>query len=165
MVTLPRIGIVGGVGWPSTVEYYRGICEGVNGHYAAKGGTPPLPTPPISIDSLDMSTTRSSWGLLATASLFIAERAPWSARFWTISLVVTAVFLALGLLLRGMEVLSVGIARLCSGPPHENGPELERGVSRLMTLILVGGVCLCGFLAMVTYAILARIDHGFAVFG
>ena len=55
MASLPRIGIVGGVGWPSTIEYYRAICEGVNRHFAAKGGSPPYPTPPISIDSLDMS--------------------------------------------------------------------------------------------------------------
>ena len=38
MTSLPRIGIVGGVGWPSTIEYYRAICEGVNRHFADKGG-------------------------------------------------------------------------------------------------------------------------------
>ncbi len=40
-------------------------------------------------------------GLLVAVSLFIADRAPWSAQFWTISFVVTAVLLALGLLLGG----------------------------------------------------------------
>ena len=62
MTSLPRIGIVGGVGWPSTIEYYRAICEGVNRHFAAEGGSPPYPTPPISIDSLDMSRTVRLFG-------------------------------------------------------------------------------------------------------
>ena len=62
MTSLPRIGIVGGVGWPSTIEYYRAICEGVNRHFAAEGGSPPYPTPPISINSLDMSRTVRLFG-------------------------------------------------------------------------------------------------------
>jgi aspartate racemase len=45
MTSLPRIGIVGGVGWPSTIEYYRAICEGVNRHFADKGGEPSFAAP------------------------------------------------------------------------------------------------------------------------
>lgn len=55
---MKKIGIVGGVGWPSTMEYYRLICAGANDHFRRSGATPPLPTPPIAIESLVMSETR-----------------------------------------------------------------------------------------------------------
>ena len=56
--TMKKIGIVGGVGWPSTMEYYRLICAGANDHFRRSGATQPLPTPPIAIESLVMSETR-----------------------------------------------------------------------------------------------------------
>ncbi|QEW22254.1 putative racemase [Marinibacterium anthonyi] len=53
-----KIGIVGGVGWVSTVEYYRAIAEGAARHYAAKGLKPPLPIPPMTIESVVQAQTR-----------------------------------------------------------------------------------------------------------
>ena len=102
--------------------------------------------------------------LLVTASLFIADRAPRSAEFLVISLLVSAAFLALGLLLAGMLVQVAGIARMASDEPT-TAALLGRRVARLLMLLAVAGLGLCGLLAVVVYAILARIDQGFAVFG
>ena len=56
---MKKIGIVGGVGWPSTVDYYRLICSGANAHFKSRGASLPYPTPPMAIESLVMSETRS----------------------------------------------------------------------------------------------------------
>ena len=59
---MKRIGIVGGVGWQSTVEYYAGLCRLSEQRQAAKklrGG--PL-TPEICIESLDMKTAETLLG-------------------------------------------------------------------------------------------------------
>jgi aspartate racemase len=50
-----KIGLVGGVGWPATVAYYRAICR------AAKDQGLPG-TPPMTIESLDMSQTMAARG-------------------------------------------------------------------------------------------------------
>jgi len=53
-----KIGIVGGVGWPSTLEYYRLLCKWANEHFLERGSDLPLPTPPMVIESLVMRETR-----------------------------------------------------------------------------------------------------------
>lgn len=105
----------------------------------------------------------ASAGILVTASLFIADRAPQSTEFLEISLFVSGVFLALGMLLAGIELQIFGIARLSEDRERDAG--LRTRVRRLLILLVIAGVALCGFLAVLTYAILARIDQGFAVFG
>jgi hypothetical protein len=47
----------------------------------------------------------------------------------------------------------------------ETARELATHVSRLLVYLLAGGALLCAVLGLMTYAILARIDQGFAVFG
>jgi aspartate racemase len=59
---MKKIGIVGGVGWASTIDYYRGICEGANRHFASQGMTSPLPVPPITIESVTQTKTRALRG-------------------------------------------------------------------------------------------------------
>jgi hypothetical protein len=49
--------------------------------------------------------------------------------------------------------------------PQPQGDALRGKLGRLMALLTVTGLGLSGFLAMLNYAILARIDQGFAVFG
>ena len=56
---MKKIGIVGGVGWPSTVDYYRLICKAANAHFKAMGTSLPYPTPPMTIESLVMHETRA----------------------------------------------------------------------------------------------------------
>lgn len=60
---MKKIGILGGVGWASTVDYYRAICEGANRHFAERGATSPLPVPPITIESVVQAQTRALRGV------------------------------------------------------------------------------------------------------
>jgi len=59
---MKKIGIVGGVGWPSTIDYYRLICSGANAHFRARGHPPPLPVPWITIESVNQAETRALRG-------------------------------------------------------------------------------------------------------
>jgi aspartate racemase len=64
-LNMKKIGILGGVGWASTLDYYRGICAGSwqrqikNG---AKTHSGPLPCPRITIESVNQAETRSLRG-------------------------------------------------------------------------------------------------------
>lgn len=59
---MKKIGIIGGLAWPSTLDYYRLLCTKTNEHFRAKGATPPYPTPHIIIESLNMNDTRKLRG-------------------------------------------------------------------------------------------------------
>ena len=59
---MKKIGIVGGLAWPSTADYYRMICAGANAHFRAQGHGAPLPTPPMAIEHLNMAQTRALRG-------------------------------------------------------------------------------------------------------
>ncbi|MCB1701756.1 MAG: aspartate/glutamate racemase family protein [Halioglobus sp.] len=59
---MKKIGVVGGVGWPSTIEYYRLICEASQLFHKDKDVSGPVPMPEISIESLDMSFTVNNRG-------------------------------------------------------------------------------------------------------
>ena len=59
---MKKIGIIGGVAWPSTIDYYRLICAGANAHFRALGQPMPLPTPPMMIESVNMAETRKLRG-------------------------------------------------------------------------------------------------------
>ena len=59
---MKKIGIIGGLAWPSTVDYYRLICTGANAHFHGQGHPMPLPTPPIVIESVNMAETRKLRG-------------------------------------------------------------------------------------------------------
>ena len=52
---MKKIGIIGGVGWPSTIEYYRIICEESQAYHADKDVSGPIPMPEISIESLNLN--------------------------------------------------------------------------------------------------------------
>lgn len=55
---MKKIGIVGGVAWPSTLEYYRLLCTWTNEHFRELGSDLPYPTPPMTIESVVMNETR-----------------------------------------------------------------------------------------------------------
>ena len=59
---MKKIGIVGGVAWQSTVEYYRLLCAWSNTHFSGIEPEGPARTPPIMIESLVMRQTRSLRG-------------------------------------------------------------------------------------------------------
>jgi len=58
-----KIGIIGGLAWPSTADYYRLICKKSNDHFEAAGAKSPFPTPSVVIESLNISETRSARGI------------------------------------------------------------------------------------------------------
>ncbi|WP_171188877.1 aspartate/glutamate racemase family protein [Ruegeria sp. HKCCC2117] len=60
---MKKIGILGGVGWASTVDYYRAIAEGAGRHFAQLGHSSPLPVPPITIESVTQAKTRALRGV------------------------------------------------------------------------------------------------------
>lgn len=57
-IPIKKIGIIGGVAWPSTIDYYRLICQGANAHFRAQGHGSPRPTPWIAIESVNQAETR-----------------------------------------------------------------------------------------------------------
>ncbi len=59
---MKKIGILGGVGWASTVDYYRAIAEGAGRHFAERGHGSPLPIPPMTIESVTQAKTRALRG-------------------------------------------------------------------------------------------------------
>ncbi|MBO9445421.1 aspartate/glutamate racemase family protein [Ruegeria sp. R14_0] len=69
---MKKIGILGGVGWASTVDYYRAIAEGASRHFAERGHGSPLPIPPMTIESVTQAKTRA---LRGTAG----DEASWAA--------------------------------------------------------------------------------------
>jgi hypothetical protein len=102
---------------------------------------------------------------LVTASLFIASRAPQSTRFLGISLVVSGVFLGVGVVLFGIQRHVAALAAAAHGPGGASAPALATHVRRLSAYLLVAGAFVCLLLALLTYGIVERIDQGFAVFG
>ncbi len=62
---MKKIGILGGVGWASTLDYYRGICAGSWTIQTVAGATShdgPLPSPRITIESVNQAQTRALRG-------------------------------------------------------------------------------------------------------
>ena len=60
---MKKIGILGGVGWASTVDYYRAIAEGAGRYFAERGHGSPLPIPPMTIETVTQSETRALRGV------------------------------------------------------------------------------------------------------
>ncbi len=60
---MKKIGILGGVGWASTVDYYRAIAEGAGRYHAERGHGSPLPIPPMTIESVTQARTRALRGV------------------------------------------------------------------------------------------------------
>ncbi|SDE25263.1 aspartate/glutamate racemase family protein [Ruegeria marina] len=59
---MKKIGILGGVGWPSTIDYYRAIAQGAGRFFAERGHVPPLPVPRMTIESVTQAQTRALRG-------------------------------------------------------------------------------------------------------
>jgi hypothetical protein len=102
---------------------------------------------------------------LVLGSIFIEDRAPQTTLFLGITLAVGGVFLTLGLLLFGTQRHVSGIVRGMRSSEEPVATGVEVHVFRLLLYLSLGGAGLCGILAVMAYAILARIDQGFAVFG
>jgi hypothetical protein len=102
---------------------------------------------------------------MVTASMFIAERAPQSTRFWIITIVVSLFFASIGLMLLniGRHLPAIGV--LARSMTSDDGVQLMSRWRRLAVHMLLGGLVIVFVLLLVSSAILSRIDEGFAVFG
>ena len=59
---MKKIGMIGGLAWPSTIDYYRLLCKGTNTHFKSAGHSHPYPSPPLVMESLNIAYTRSLRG-------------------------------------------------------------------------------------------------------
>lgn len=59
---MKKIGILGGLAWPSTVEYYAGICHLAEARHIAMGRVGPVQIPEIAIESLNITRAMSLLG-------------------------------------------------------------------------------------------------------
>jgi aspartate racemase len=57
---MKKIGMLGGIGWPSTIEYYAGLCSLAESHAQGSGRRAAMPE--IAIESLDLSKSESLLG-------------------------------------------------------------------------------------------------------
>ncbi|MVO17721.1 aspartate/glutamate racemase family protein [Parasedimentitalea huanghaiensis] len=115
---MKKIGILGGVGWASTVDYYRAIAKGSGTFFEAQGATSPLPVPPITIESVTQAHTRSLRGTPG-------DEASWAA--------FDAVFRAAMLTL---ENAGCDFALMASNTPHTRLHAIRRGVNIPIVSIL-----------------------------
>jgi hypothetical protein len=111
----------------------------------------------------------SALGLLAATmaavSMLIPARAPQSAQFWIIT-IGFGLFLALiGLVLLGIGRHLPAIGVLAQAMTSDDGARLRSHWRRLSAHLLLGGLMLVPVLLLIAWAILARIDEGFAIFG
>jgi aspartate racemase len=54
--------MIGGLAWPSTIDYYRLLCTKTNDYFKSRGHGVPYPSPPIILESVNMAYTRSLRG-------------------------------------------------------------------------------------------------------
>lgn len=59
---MKKTGILGGIAWPSTAEYYAGFCRLAERRHAAMGRTGPAEMPEMSIESLDLAKATAFLG-------------------------------------------------------------------------------------------------------
>jgi hypothetical protein len=104
-------------------------------------------------------------GAAVTASMFITDRASQSSTFWFITVAVSLYFALIGAVLLGVARHLPAINRLAWSLTGDDGARLRHHWRRLAAYMLLGGLLFLPILVLVTYAILARIDEGFAVFG
>lgn len=106
-----KLGIIGGVAWPSTIDYYKAICRLSLAHHRRKSITGPPPMPEMAIESLNMN---KSFGLRGGA---IDDEASWS-RF-------DEYFRQA---LRRLETSGAALAIIASNTPHNRFDAITRGI-------------------------------------
>lgn len=106
---MKKIGIVGGLSWRSTVDYYTGLCSRAEEFHAAKRleGTPPMPE--MAVESLDLKTAFSFLG--------DGDEESWSRydEYHRAALV-------------RLEASGVDVAALAANSPHHRFEAITRGI-------------------------------------
>jgi cbb3-type cytochrome oxidase subunit 1 len=102
---------------------------------------------------------------MVAVSMLIPERAPQSAQFWIITIGVGLYFAVIGLVLLGVARHLPAIGVLAQSITSDDGARLRSRWRRLAVYLLLGGLMLVPVLLLIAWAIVARIDEGFALFG
>jgi len=103
---------------------------------------------------------------MVTVSMLMPERAPHSAPFWVITIGLALFLAMLGILLLGIahHLPAIGaLARSRAGDAVAT--EIAIHWRRLAVHMLVAGLLLVPVLLLIAWAVLARMDEGFALFG
>lgn len=109
-MAVKKIGIVGGMGWRATMDYYAEICRRTEEHHIARGIAGPPSSPEMSIESLDLARALSWLGR-------DDDEGSW-ARFDDYHRAA----------LRRLEAAGVEVALIASNTPHHRFREIVRGV-------------------------------------
>jgi len=106
---MKKIGIVGGVGWPSTLEYYQSICEASQNYHADKVFSGPVPMPEIAIESLNLNFSINIRGSSEPGSWDV-----WEEYF--------------NRAIRRLEISGAEIIAIASVTPHTRLKEISTGI-------------------------------------
>ena len=122
---MKKIGIVGGVGWRSTVEYYSEICRRTDAWHAEKklSGAPSIPE--IVIESLDLAKAFALLGKDEKEESWRSFDAYHRGALWR------------------LETAGADVALLASNTPHHRFNEIVRGVGIPVISILDAAVEEC----------------------
>lgn len=108
---MKKLGIVGGVAWPSTIDYYRAICRLSVAHHKGKSIRGPAPVPEMTIESLNINKSFSLRGSVAN------DDASWEAYDGYFR----------DALLR-LERSGAEVAIIASSTPHNRFQSITRGI-------------------------------------
>ena len=121
---MKKLGLVGGLAWPSTADYYRLLCEGTIAHYKEKNREGIIPTPPMIIESLVMAETRSLRGVLGDESSWAAFDSVFRDCF------------------NRLEVAGCEVGAIASNTPHARLHSIRDGIKIPVISILEETACI-----------------------
>ena len=61
---MKKIGILGGLAWPATVEYYKTICQLSQKYHAGANYKGPSPMPEMCIESVNINYSFNNRGVI-----------------------------------------------------------------------------------------------------
>jgi aspartate racemase len=108
---MKKLGMVGGVAWPSTVDYYRAICCLSLAYHKGKSISGPSPVPEMTIESLNIN---KSFGLRGAS---MADDASWARydQYFREAL-------------QRIEANGADLAIIASNTPHNRYTSITRGI-------------------------------------
>lgn len=107
---MKKLGIVGGIAWQSTIDYYRALCRLSVEHHKARAVSGPPPVPEMSIESLNLN---KSFGLRGV----VGDDASW-ARY-------DDYFRAA---LQRLQASGAELAIIASNTPHNRFAAITKGI-------------------------------------
>jgi len=109
---MKKLGIVGGVAWQSTIDYYRAICRLSVAHHKGKSIGGPPPVPEMTIESLNIN---KSFGLRGGSTTDEASWARYDQYFREA--------------LQRIEANGAHLAIIASITPHNRFTSITRGIN------------------------------------